>query len=105
LHNAILYSPEVSPILIAAYTFNTGKIAIRVRDYGAGVSPGLLPRIFDKFYRLPGTKSGGTGLGLTITKAIVEAHNGYLIAENADEGGLQITLVLNPDIQNGKDKE
>ena len=66
-----------------------------VRDSGPGITPALIPRIFDKFYRVPGTKSGGTGLGLTIARAIVEAHNGRIMAENADGGGLQITIVLN----------
>jgi two-component system sensor histidine kinase KdpD len=105
LHNAMVYTPSSSPILISSFIYQPGKIAIRIRDFGPGVSPGFLPRIFDKFYRIPGTKSGGTGLGLTITKAIAEAHHGKVKAENAVEGGLQITLILNLDVQNGKDKE
>lgn len=102
LHNAVVYTPSGTPVLINAYTYAPGKIAIRVRDYGAGVSSGLLLRLFEKFYRVPGSKSGGTGLGLTITKAIVEAHNGMVMAENAEGGGLQITLILNLEITNGK---
>jgi two-component system sensor histidine kinase KdpD len=98
LHNSVVYSPPASPILISAFTFSQGKVAIRVRDFGPGVSPVLLPRIFDKFYRLPGTKSGGTGLGLTIARAIVEAHKGTVMAENAEGGGLQITFVINAEI-------
>jgi two-component system sensor histidine kinase KdpD len=101
----MVYTPTDSPIMISSFFSAPGKIAIRVSDYGTGVSPELLNRLFDKFYRVPGSKSGGTGLGLTITKAIVEAHNGVVIAENADQGGLQITMVLNMDIQNGKSKE
>jgi len=105
LHNAMVYTPSDSPIMISSFFSAPGKIAIRVSDFGTGVSPELLNRLFDKFYRVPGSKSGGTGLGLTITKAIVEAHNGVVLAENADQGGLQITMVLNMDIQNGKSKE
>ena len=105
LHNAVVYSPADSPIIISAFTIAPGKIALRVRDYGKGVSAQLLPRIFDKFYRIPGTKSGGTGLGLTIAKAIVEVHKGAILAENAEGGGLQITMVINQEEENGKTED
>ncbi|MEI6577482.1 MAG: ATP-binding protein, partial [Bacteroidota bacterium] len=51
-------------------------------------------QLFNKFYRLPGTRSGGTGLGLTITRAIIEAHGGSITAHNHDFGGLAITIKI-----------
>ena len=69
-------------------------IAITVSDQGPGVPESALGKLFDKFYRVPGSRSGGTGLGLTITKAITEAHHGTIRAVNRPEGGLAVTIEI-----------
>jgi signal transduction histidine kinase len=63
-------------------------------DNGPGVPKEALDKLFNKFYRLPGSRSGGTGLGLTITRAIVEAHGGTITAKNSENGGLVISIIL-----------
>lgn len=105
LHNAIIYTKAGTPVSITASSYGEDTIAISVRDHGNGVPNADLHRLFDKFYRVPGSKSGGTGLGLTITKAIVEAHKGVVKAENAADGGLQITLYLKHEAPDGIAKE
>jgi len=68
---------------------------LSVRDYGAGVTEDSLPRLFEPFYR--GTAPGpgtGAGLGLTITRRAIELHDGSIVASNAANGGLAITISI-----------
>lgn len=87
--NAQKYTPAGSPIEIAA-TVQRGEITISVRDHGPGLPAGEEDRMFDKFRRgqIEAAQSG-FGLGLSIAKAIVEAHGGDIRARNysADQGG------------------
>jgi two-component system sensor histidine kinase KdpD len=94
LDNAIKYSPTDSPIELRARV--TGAyVEIQVADRGVGIPPEDLTRVFDKFYRVerPGSVTG-TGLGLSICKGIVEAHGGFIAAENRPGGGTLITVAL-----------
>jgi two-component system sensor histidine kinase KdpD len=76
LENAAKYSPEGSPLEVSA-TLEPGEVVIAVADRGAGVPPGDEERIFEKFYRAGvHERSGGAGLGLTIVRAIAQAHGG-----------------------------
>jgi two-component system sensor histidine kinase KdpD len=93
LDNACSYSPPDAPITIEA-TLDDGMLSITVQDGGRGIPPGDLERIFDKFYRVPGTATAGTGLGLAICRGLVEAHGGTLHAENAASGGARFTICL-----------
>jgi len=96
LHNAAAYSPEQSEISISAGLNKDKMVVIEISDQGGGVPDGSLLKIFDKFYRLPGSKSGGMGLGLAISKAIIEAHHGVIQAKNRKEGGLSVSILLRP---------
>jgi two-component system sensor histidine kinase CpxA len=85
IRNAIRYAPEGSTVDVA---FKEGPCIV-VRDYGPGVPPDSLPRIFDAFYRVENDRdraSGGVGLGLAIARRAVEIHKGVIRAENADPG-------------------
>ena len=53
-----------------------GGVRIEVRDDGPGIAPEYQPRLFEKFYRVPGSEPGGAGLGLSIVRDVVEAHGG-----------------------------
>ena len=88
LRNAIRYAPRGTPVDIELKA-SAGVGQILVRDYGPGVPPEALPRIFDPFYRVDSDRnrsSGGLGLGLAIARRAVELHNGRLSARNADPG-------------------
>jgi two-component system sensor histidine kinase KdpD len=87
LDNAAKYAPKGSPIEISTHVDNAA-VEIDVADHGPGIPPSLLSKVFDKFYRVEeGDKSVGSGLGLTIAKAIVEAHRGSIVLANRPEGG------------------
>jgi two-component system sensor histidine kinase KdpD len=95
LGNACKYSPSDSPIDISIRKEDQDKIIISIKDYGLGIPPEDLERIFDKFYRVQRQNQvSGTGLGLTICKGIVEAHGGRIWAENNPDRGITITFSL-----------
>ena len=94
VHNSVNYSGNNGQISIEASLSGADKVVIEIGDSGKGVPPEALARLFDKFYRTPGSKAGGTGLGLTITKAIVDAHQGRIFAANKPTGGLKTSIEL-----------
>jgi signal transduction histidine kinase len=66
---------------------NDKKVFVSIKDDGTGIDPAIMPRLFTKF----ATKSeaGGTGLGLFISKSIIEAHGGRIWAENNNSDGAE----------------
>ena len=87
LKNAVTYSYESTVIRIGALV-RGGSVLVRVRNRCDRISPEKLERIFEKFYRLDasrGTADGGAGLGLAITKQIVEQHGGAISAYSCDD--------------------
>jgi two-component system sensor histidine kinase KdpD len=94
LENAVKYTPPGTPIEIAA-TAGDDAIVVDVADRGPGLPPGEERRVFEKFYRLPGTATaGGVGLGLTICRGIITAHGGRIWAENRPGGGAVFHFTL-----------
>ncbi len=94
LENAVKYTPGGTPIEIGAEA-REQEVEIWVADRGAGLPAGKEDMLFEKFYR--GTKEGaqsGVGLGLTICRAIVEAHGGAIRAENRPDGGAIFRLAI-----------
>lgn len=75
LSNAIHYSKENSRIIVGAKEVDQ-TIQIFVQDFGKGIDPRYHQSIFDRYFRVPGTKVQGSGLGLAISKDFVEAHDG-----------------------------
>ncbi|TGG93239.1 HAMP domain-containing protein [Natronospirillum operosum] len=93
VRNAVKYTPEESEVVID--TAQQGEwVIIQVEDAGTGVPAQDLPHLFEPFFRATNTQQGGSGLGLSITRQAVEAHNGTVRAENVEGGGLRITLTL-----------
>ncbi|WP_181184352.1 response regulator [Cupriavidus pinatubonensis] len=73
------------------------QLVIRVLDQGPGISEAQLERVFEPFYRIERSRSrdtGGTGLGLTIARAIAQIHGGTLVLHNLKRGGLEAMLTL-----------
>jgi two-component system sensor histidine kinase KdpD len=94
LDNAIKYSSPGTPIDVQARVAGP-NLEITVADRGVGIPPEDLARVFDKFYRVQRPNGlGGTGLGLTICKGIVEAHGGQIKATNREGGGTVLSLTL-----------
>ena len=94
IDNAAKYSPAQTTIRIAA-TQQGAWVEVSIADEGKGIPPGELTQIFEKFYRAgQGDSVVGTGLGLTISKGLVEAHGGRIWAENRPTGGSIFTVAL-----------
>ena len=94
LDNAAKYSPPDSPIRIQAETTAT-HLLLKVIDQGPGIGPEDAPRIFEKFYRGRSSEGVlGSGLGLSISKNIVEAHHGELWIEHPDGPGVIFCMAL-----------
>jgi two-component system sensor histidine kinase KdpD len=94
LENALKYTSPGTAIQIRAER-QGGQIVVSVTDSGPGVPPEHLDRLFDKFYQVAeGSRPRGMGLGLAISKGLVEAHGGQIAARNVAGGGLQITFTL-----------
>ena len=105
--NALQYTPENGKVTIFAKRIDH-EVQISVRDTGTGIPPEHLPHIFDRFYRVDASRSrsrragGGSGIGLTIARALVEAHGGRIWAESAGEGlGSTFRFTLPPENRNG----
>ncbi len=92
LANAGSYTPTHLPIHIAA-SFTNEQLILSVCDRGLGL-PEDAERVFEKFYRANGSKTGGLGLGLSIARGFVEAHGGKLTAQNRETGGACFTVAL-----------
>jgi two-component system OmpR family sensor kinase len=95
LSNADKYSPAGEPVTIV--TRQRGDMAeLLVRDHGPGVPGADLARIFESFYRAPeATKQAtGHGLGLSVSKKIIDAHEGRIFAHNLPSGGFEIGFAL-----------
>jgi signal transduction histidine kinase len=97
LDNALKHTPSGGSVTLSAGLVPDG-IEIAVRDTGPGIPPDDLSRIFERFYQVDKSRarSGGVGLGLTITKEIVEAHGGSLRVESAVGRGSAFRVRLPP---------
>jgi two-component system, OmpR family, sensor histidine kinase BaeS len=97
LTNAVKYTSTSGSVTFAAGEEGNG-VAFSVRDSGIGIAPEQLAHVFERFYRVDGSRarsSGGSGIGLTIAKALAEAMSGTLTAESAGLGkGSMFTLWL-----------
>jgi two-component system, NtrC family, sensor histidine kinase KinB len=92
--NAIRYSYHNATVLITAAEENE-KIKISVTDTGQGIAPEYLDKIFERYYRIPGTKKEGTGLGLSISKEFMEAQGGYIEVKSEFGAGSTFSVTVN----------
>lgn len=99
LGNALQYTRPDGHVTIRARR-EQGMVMIAVADTGVGIAPEHLPHLFDRFYRVDHSRarsSGGSGIGLTIARHLVEAHGGTIRAESAGPGrGATFTFTLPP---------
>ncbi len=95
LGNALAHTPRGGRVSVAAEPDGDGFVRFRVGDTGEGIPPEHQSRIFDKFYRVPGSETkGGAGLGLAIAREIVAAHGGQIEVRSAPGEGSEFTFTL-----------
>jgi K+-sensing histidine kinase KdpD len=95
LENAVKYTPAGTPIDISVRRENS-RMVVDVADRGPGVPPGEEEKVFERLYRGDGDRrsAGGVGLGLTICRAIITAHDGKIWLENRPGGGAVFRFTL-----------
>ena len=93
IENAQKYTPPGGIIRVRA-SLSNGEVVVRVEDRGPGIPPEHREHIFDRFYRMPGVRAGGAGLGLAICKGFVQAHGGRIWVEDNPEGGAVFVFTL-----------
>ncbi len=94
ISNAIRYSYDNSIVFLAIE--KTGdKIRFSVKDTGQGIAPQYIDKIFDRYFRIPGSKKEGTGLGLSISKEFIEAQGGKIQVTSEFGKGSTFTILLN----------
>ena len=97
--NALRHTPKGGKVALAA-AFEDGGIVVTVSDTGSGIAAEHLPHVFDRFYKVDPSRTGeaaGSGLGLSIVKAIVERHGGTVTATSRPGGGTTFTLKFPPE--------
>jgi len=93
MSNAVRHTIRGAEIAVTV-TPHEGYVAVAVTDTGSGIPPEYLPRIFEKFVQVPNAPSGGAGLGLAISKRIVEAHGGQIGVRSEVGRGTTFTFTL-----------
>jgi signal transduction histidine kinase len=93
VNNALRYTPAGGTIQITAVR-RDGHLAVSVKDAGPGIPAEYLAHIFEKFAQVPGAPSGGAGLGLAISKSIVDAHGGQIAVQSEVGRGTTFTFTL-----------
>ena len=95
LSNALRYSPRGGEIQIRLWEAGSSparNVTISIQDHGPGIEPTELPHVFERFYK--SSDSGGMGLGLSIARYLVEAHNGKIWAESEFGKGARISFTF-----------
>jgi two-component system phosphate regulon sensor histidine kinase PhoR len=92
LDNAVKYA---GPGFLDVHVIGSAhEVVVRVRDRGPGIPASDLERVFERFYRAPGTAARGSGIGLSLVRYIAEAHGGRAWAENAEGGGAVVSIAV-----------
>ena len=91
--NAMKFTPPGGRVSITA-ALDQGRLVLRVADTGFGIAPEDLPRIFDRYWQDTHGVSQGAGLGLSICRAVVEAHSGVIQVESRPDAGSAFTVTL-----------
>lgn len=95
IDNALKYSTEGGTVILSAEPL-PGQVSVTITDYGVGIAASDLPHIFKRFYRTAAHRptNSGAGLGLSITKRIVEAHQGQICVESDVDKGSVFQILL-----------
>jgi signal transduction histidine kinase len=94
--NALKYSTPGAPVVVDARIVD-GSLTIRVRDEGAGISPGDIPRIFDRFTQIDQSSTrahGGVGLGLHLVRELTRRFGGEVEVDSVQDQGTTFTVTI-----------
>jgi len=91
LDNALRYCRPGDQVTVMTYATD-GQACLAVSDSGPGVPPEALEKLFQRFYRVPGSQAEGCGLGLAIVRQVAMAYGGEAFARNKAEGGLEVGM-------------
>jgi signal transduction histidine kinase len=92
LDNALKYTPDGGNVRLACLV-GSGRVTVQVRDTGVGIPPDEQPRIWERLYRGDKSRSQrGLGLGLSLVKAIVEAHHGAVSVQSQPDKGSEFIV-------------
>ncbi len=113
LDNALKYSGQSTQIIVTARLNQEGMVETAVQDFGVGIPESVLPNLFEKFYRNHRTRGqiSGTGLGLYLSKALVNAHGGQIAVKSKVGEGTTVAFTLKPyakladELKNGNNGE
>lgn len=97
LNNAVKFSNTGGMVQVRVQRSDGRALVIAVSDTGIGIAPGFHERVFNKFFQVDASRSrryGGTGIGLSIAKSIVEAHGGHMELDSAPDRGSTFSVVL-----------
>jgi two-component system, OmpR family, sensor histidine kinase BaeS len=95
LNNALKYTPEGKNVTLSVQTDKLGYVGFKIQDEGSGMAEDDIPHIFERFYRGDKSrdrKTGGVGIGLSIVKALMDAHKGLIKVKSKLNKGTSITL-------------
>jgi two-component system sensor histidine kinase TctE len=97
IHNALRHAPAGGRVTVSCGTTEPGGAWLAVEDDGPGIPPEQHERVFERFYRAPGSAAGGTGLGLAIVREVAQRHGAAVLLDSGAGGlGLRITLSFPP---------
>jgi signal transduction histidine kinase len=98
IDNAIKYSTAGKKIIVKSYIGKDGLVETTIQDFGAGIPTNIMPNLFEKFYRSHRSRSqvGGTGLGLYLSKSIVDAHGGHIWVRSQEGQGSIFGFTVQP---------
>ncbi|MEJ2659870.1 MAG: ATP-binding protein [Desulfobacteraceae bacterium] len=97
IDNAVKHTPDDGPPAAVSLVTYAEHVAIVVADQGIGIAAEALPHLFEPFYRADASRSrktGGFGLGLSICKAVIDAHNGQIRIDSEPGKGTRVTVTL-----------
>jgi len=91
--NALRYTPAGGKVDVEVFAAD-GKPVLAVADTGPGIPLAERERVFDRFYRVPGSHVTGTGLGLAIVSSIAQVHGARVELKDASGGGLRVEVIF-----------
>jgi len=94
LHNALKFTPPGGEVVVQSHLTDNEKVTITVTDTGCGIAPGHEEKVFHKFHRAPSPVREGAGLGLAVTKSLVELHGGNIWVESEPGRGSKFSFTL-----------